>query len=257
MVYKSRAIEPMLNYFHVIIFMVFLVQIYLFRICNFDAGSSFKKARQCDIYDFQWVGDMVIWNNCEQIEVNMVKNVKIGFVGDSLSRRLGFTLAKFLEGVTNHSLNEDAQPIHKSKHSYYIESNNVTIETFWKPLFESGYSNYDHDFVFVSQGLHNAKDNVSFNVTNMLYLINERPNFIFRTPPFPDNSSKINVKMFEEILRVGRDSSKRLLDTNLLMLDRSFGKNRIKGNTREHFGLQGRLVQAFLVIRFIVNSDAS
>jgi hypothetical protein len=208
------------------------------------------------LYDFQWVGDTVIWKNCGQIEASSVRNVKIGFVGDSLSRRLGFTLAKFLEGVTNHSLDEDAIPIHKSKHSYRIESKNVTIETFWKPFFKSGYSNYDHEFVFVSQGLHNAKENRTFNVTNMIHLVNERSNFVFRVPPFPDNSSKINIKMFEEVLRISRKSSKRLLDTNLLMLDRSFGKNRIKGNTREHFGLQGRLGQAFMVIHFIVNSRA-
>lgn len=210
-----------------------------------------------DLMAFSWIGDTVVWRDFEyrnsSFYLNMLRNRSIGFVGDSLSRRLCFTLVKFLGGATGHVLNDDYHGLHIRNHTTYFD-NDLVVECFWVPLLEDFVVNYTHDFVFISLGLHDAIDRHTIDLDRLFFPIETISNYYFRTPPYPDRGAPYNSTILDSVLKRAREMDEsKIVDTNRLLLGRDRGKNRIGGNTNYHFGLQGRLGEMFMVLHFLEN----
>lgn len=227
---------------------------------DYDNGGRGKlQLTKRDFYSTQWIGDVLVWRDYKWMTRNQtivfLNGKSILFIGDSLSRRLAFTLKTFLNdpSPTPSTLNKDPG----GHFTIHHDAQNVTITSMWMPLTTSylehrlelveAFPNYD--YVFISIGLHDSKFFHAINQTHLSHYLDtiykdfrDFPNIHYRLCPYPDIEAHAhNITILDTINNHLRKNLTRILDANKLMRGRDAGELRIKGNTWEHFGVGGRL----------------
>lgn len=192
----------------------------------------------------QWIGNTAVWPGIPyKTRSDIPSNTTFLFIGDSLSRRLASSLNVFLtkENPTELEFKKDVGGHKTIRHGERVTS-------IWAPTM-SRYMNlkaYEHhDYVIVSIGLHDAGygGDAAYKLIPKFVERIKHDKVFFRTCPYPDARSKTNLTILDEVNSEIRKliPSNRIIDGQRLMRGRDVGENRIKGNTREHFGPAGRI----------------
>jgi hypothetical protein len=208
---------------------------------------------------YEWIGDTLVAGltyHTRKDAIKLLSNKRLLFAGDSLSRRLAYSLYTFLkyENPTPRQINKD--PTGHKTITNVVPDNNITITSWWTPLMknylEKRHHISDFDYVFVSIGLHDSTYGgvESYNIIDeyLDVVIDDLNKIRLRTCPYPDKAlnrtiiDKINTELRKRV------PQSRLVDANRMMTGRDIGDTRIKGNSKEHFGPAARamFVQATL-----------
>lgn len=207
------------------------------------------KYDQCDIHNSNWLGDTLVYSE-KTCDVSAIRYDpcphKVVLLGDSLSRRFGYTWQALADGKT--SVSELGSDI--VSHSQVVLGD--CLRFVWAPTFKdvnNKLPTIKEEKIIVSVGIHD----LTFDMDGMDQLIDTAssdPRIWFRTEPESDSGiEKVQLERNISSYMIHNWPNHRIIDHQRLMRPRSQGENRIRGNTREHLGTAARviLVQSLLL----------
>lgn len=218
----------------------------------------------CDIDNVIWDSTKAKWPNlkCNYYIASRHRSLlekRILVIGDSLSRRFAITLAFTILGENDtHKLGSDI-----FTHGAIFNVSNTNIDFIFTPCINHMSSliekfGHKYDLIVASSAIHytnGACMSHSFHndFDSLLFLSNQiLDKTIWRTQPLSNrkNSYSRLCDFYQYVLK-HRDSITVLDDFNLLR-NKSLGYDRIRGNTKDHFGVDARIamVNHFLLFYY-------
>jgi len=223
--------------------------------------SSTQPAKTCSLKRYKWIGDTLVFDdNCYSFKSFAQKHKSLVFVGDSLSRRLAYTLASLLMGETSTlDLARDPTGSHRQFNQIY----NSNVSFFWAPCITTGLEffqkNKDKYSLFIfSQGIHYLAPSGQCVNSNFFedydrfqrYHAKYKDKLIYRSQPMSSRVS-LQAQLLEFIEFTRNKTTTRYLDHSEFLKERRSGKHRIVGNSFDHFGTQARLALAIHTFEYL------
>lgn len=260
-----------INYLLLVIQIIILLIIYL-RI-NVDDSVTLTEIEngyatyiKCDVDDTIWIDESLVWRNREcggyEYKLDRLNEKSILLLGDSLTRRFGYTLHTLLtkQNLTRKDINYDFV-----KHGTIEYTKKLVFN--WTPCFKDVATrlkslhkeNVRFNFIVISIGSHffKCKEDWISHFDSIVYhsqLLKDSIVF-FRTEPLPDEKPD-RLKVFKSVNNyVKTQWEKRkdtLIDHQRLMYGRDLGVNRIHGNSNYHYGPSARLALVQHFYKFLI-----
>lgn len=190
--------------------------------------------------EYKWIGNTLVGNCGFSYRDKFDSNLTLLFMGDSQSRRLAMNVALFSKGVTDNVIHGTDKVIHGRMNRLF----DTDISFQWAPCINNAIQIIKKEptnvIIIYSTSLHYTNGEcVKRNFTSDFHEFTMQgfSNVIWRIQPDARQDGLKNAMLVN-------NSSLRILDQYTIMTPRMYGKNRIKGNTIDHFGLDGRIALA-------------
>lgn len=214
-----------------------------------QADSNTIVVHNCDD-EYYWIGNTLV-SDCNFKYLKKFKNKNILFMGDSQSRRLAITTALLIKGITDNVEHNKDMFTHNALDNIY--GTNISFK--WAPCINKAIKLIKESTIMIvySTSVHYTNGEcMKRNFSNDLQMFEQEnlENVVWRIQPDIRRDGEKNAELV-------RNSTLSYIDQYSFMRHRMFGKNRIKGNTADHFGADARIAMAqhlYHVLKFNTNT---
>lgn len=189
--------------------------------------------------EYFWVGNTLVstvgFNYVSKFDLNST----ITFMGDSQSRRLAINMALFSKGISDNVEHDSDQ----FTHNKLLNIHGTNINFIWAPCVNNAIEKIkkiNKGLIVYSTSVHYTNGgctNRDFKNDLELFSNENFDNVIWRIQPDFRKNGELNSELLN-------NSTINTIDHYSIMKSRMYGKYRIKGNTKDHFGVDGRIAMA-------------